>query len=316
VTDGEAEAVRGAAASPARRILGSPYIVGGLAMVLYAGTFAMVRGVAIEVPPLGLSFWRGTFAAAVYLIWAAPHLRAAWPTIRAGWRRFALLGVLQTGLGNSASVIAMHHTTVVNASFINAAIAVVIVGFAWLIYRETVTRRQAMGIALSFVGVAILLARADLNVVLNLAFNVGDLWILLAVINWGLYAAVVRRQIAGIHMSAALATLTVAGTIELLPFYLWEHFTRGPVTVNAAFVTAVVYLGGLTTVLATALWTRTLGVLGPQRASVFQHLIPVFSVVFGVAFLGERLFAYHLVGAVLIATGIWFTAVVARRRSG
>jgi drug/metabolite transporter (DMT)-like permease len=314
--DGKAAAsASGLAKGPVGRFAQSPYVTGGLAMLLYAGTFAMVRGLAVDVPPLGLSFWRGVLAAVVFLAWAAPQLRGAWPTIRARWKSFALLGVLQTGLGNTASVVAMHSTTVVNASFINATIAVVIVGLAWLIYRETVSRRQAMGIALSCLGVLILIARADISVVLNLDFNVGDLWILLAVLNWGLYAVVIRRMIAGIPVIAGLAALTVAGVIELAPFYLWENFTRGSVTVDAPFLTTVVYLGGLTTVLATALWTRTLGVLGPQRASVFQHLIPVFSIVFGVGFLGERLFPYHLLGAALIATGIWFTAFVRTRRA-
>ena len=315
MTEGKAS-TEAPAAGPFGRVVHSPYLLGGVAMILYAGTFAMVRGLATDIPPLGLSFWRGMLAATVFLIWAAPHLRTAWPTIRARWKAFALLGVLQTGLGNTASVIAMHSTTVVNASFINASIAVVIVGLAWLIWRETVTRRQAIGIAFSCLGVLILITRADLSVILNLAFNRGDLWIMLAVFNWGLYAAVVRRLIAGIPVSAGLAALTVMGVVELTPFYLWENFTRGPVTFDANFFTTVIYLGGLTTVLATALWTRTLGILGPQRASVFQHLIPVFSVALGVGFLGERLYLYHLAGAALIATGIWFTAVVRARRTG
>jgi drug/metabolite transporter (DMT)-like permease len=41
-----------------------------------------------------------------------------------------------------------------------------------------------------------------------------------------------------------------------------------------------------------------------------EHLIPVFSVLFGVILLGERLELYHGLGAALIAAGIYLTAVL------
>lgn len=305
-----AMAAPGFAATPIGRLFVSPYSAGVLAMLFWAGSFAMVRGVALTVPPVGLSFWRAAVAAAIFVVWAWPYLAREIPDLRRRTWGLVWLGLIQT-FGNTASMIAMHSTTVINAGFINAMISVEIVVFAWLIYRETATRLQVVGIAISLAGVLALVARGDPAVLFGLDFNRGDLWIFLAVLCWALYAATVRRLTAGLNPRSALAAMSVYGAIGTLPMYLWEHFVAGwRIELDAAFYTSLFYVALFPSVFAIALWTRTLRIMGAQRASVMEHLIPVFSVLFGVILLGERLELYHGLGAALIAAGIYLTAVL------
>ena len=60
-------------------------------------------------------------------------------------------------------------------------------------------------------------------------------------------------------------------------------------------------------------WNRAVLLVGPNRAGQFIHLIPVFGTLLSVLLLGERLFAYHLVGIVTVASGILMATRYGRR---
>jgi len=54
-------------------------------------------------------------------------------------------------------------------------------------------------------------------------------------------------------------------------------------------------------------WNRGVAQVGPNKAGLFVHLMPLFGALLAVIFLGEKLYAYHYAGAVLIFGGIWLT---------
>jgi drug/metabolite transporter (DMT)-like permease len=124
--------------------------------------------------------------------------------------------------------------------------------------------------------------------------------------------------VGGLHHRAAPAApgLTAIGFLEamlllglpfLLPFYLWELFTRGGFSVSIQAVAALAYYGTLPSIVAYLFWNRGVAQIGPNKAGLFVHLMPVFGALLSIVFLGERLYAYHIAGAVLIFGGIWLT---------
>ena len=60
-------------------------------------------------------------------------------------------------------------------------------------------------------------------------------------------------------------------------------------------------------ILSYLFWNRGIRTVGAIRTGVFIHLIPVFSIVHAMFFLGENLKAFHLIGACLIFSGIYLT---------
>ena len=74
----------------------------------------------------------------------------------------------------------------------------------------------------------------------------------------------------------------------------------------------VITVAVFASVLAYIFWNRAVAEVGPSRAGQFIHLMPVFGTTLSIIFLGERLAAYHLVGALLIVGGILFVSL--RRR--
>jgi drug/metabolite transporter (DMT)-like permease len=62
-------------------------------------------------------------------------------------------------------------------------------------------------------------------------------------------------------------------------------------------------------VLSYIFWNSGVVKVGANRAGIFIHLMPVFSVVLAMLFLGERLHLFHFFGIALIFIGIVLTTV-------
>ena len=140
-----------------------------------------------------------------------------------------------------------------------------------------------------------------------LKFNHGDLWLISAMLLWAIYTIVLRRRPAGLSAIGFLAAMLLLGLPALLPFYLWELLTRGGFALSVPAVAAIAYYATLPSVVAYLFWNRGVAQIGPNRAGLFVHLMPVFGALLSVIFLGERLYAYHYAGATLIFGGIWLT---------
>ncbi len=92
----------------------------------------------------------------------------------------------------------------------------------------------------------------------------------------------------------------------ILPFYVGETLLSRPVPFGVQTLWTIAYVAIFPSVLAMLCFNRGVAIIGPNRAGPFQHLIPVSAAVFAVAFLGERLVPYHLIGFAAIAAGLYF----------
>ena len=273
----------------------------------------MVRGVAFEVPPVALVFWRCVIGVSILVAVAWPHLRVELPVIRERWRMLLLCGFLHVILGNGMTVIGLHYTTVINASLMSAFLPAVTVTFATLLGFDRVNRLQTAGIALSAVGVLILISRGEMATFANLDFGLGDLLILVSVISFSLYNAIVREAAPGMHLLSMTASVSAFGLLCVTPIFLWEHFTVAAASFTAPLLIAAGYMGFFGTFLAMILWNRAVRSIGPARTGPLNNLGPVFGIVMGMVFLGEQLETYHLAGMAVIGAGIYLATFLGRR---
>ncbi len=288
-----------------------------LACALSWGSNVVVgRAVHEDMPPIGLAFWRNATAFAMVLPFTAKGLIAQWRLIRECWVVIFAAGVIGTAVFNAMTYWALHDTTAVNGSIMMSLTPVVIPIFALMILRMGLTGRQAMGIAVSFVGVIAILTGGDLSVLADLAFRQGDLWMLGGMVCWSLYTVVVKLRPAGLDPYVFLSVLLAVAMVVLIPFYIWESATgfAYPATWEGAGV--AIYLGLFPTALALLFFNMAVDIVGPNRAGLCNHLVPVFATILAVLFLGERLALFHLVGIAFIAAGLYLaTATGSARRA-
>ena len=271
--------------------------------LFWSGNFVLGRAVAGEVPPIALAFWRWGLGALIVLPFAWHHLPRDLPALRRQWRLVLLLSAIGIAVFNTFVYIGLNTTTALNAVMMQSAMPVLIVLMSFLLVGEKITPLQAAGIAVSLAGAVTLVARGDLTVLLTLAFNTGDLWVLAAVISYAGYTALVRRR-PPVHPMIFLLATFATGALMLLPFYAWETLNGRPLQVTPVSIAAIGYVAVFPSILAYLAWNRSVELVGANRTGLSVHLMPVFGSLLAIAFLGETPQIFHAVGIALIAAGI------------
>ncbi len=285
----------------------SPYLLLTLASLFWAGNWVVGRAMRNDIPPVAMGFWRWAVALLILLPFAVPELRRNWHVVRANWFTLALLGGLGATLFNTMIYVGLQYTAVTNGVLFNSVTPIIIIVMSWLAFRERLGAWQAIGVVLSLAGVAIIVARGEPAMLAALKFNRGDLWLISSTLLWASYTVVLRRRPAGLSAIGFLAAMLLLGLPLLLPFYLWELFTRGGFSASIPAMTALAYYGTLPSIVAYLFWNRGVAQIGPNKAGLFVHLMPVFGALLSLIFLGERLCAYHFAGAAMIFGGIYLT---------
>ena len=267
------------------------------------------RAVHAEIPPVALAFWRNIVAVTVLLPFTLPNVIAQWGLIRKSWRVILAAGVIGTALFNSTLYLALQTTTAINAALVMSLTPVAVPAMAFLLLRDRLTTWQAAGIAASLAGVVVILGRGDPAVLAGLAFVPGDFLMIGATLCWSFYVVVVKFRPPDLGPFTFLTAVLACVGPAILPFYIWETTTVRPMPLTWEAAAAAGYLGIFPTMVALILFNRAVEVLGPNRSGQYQHLVPVFASIFAIVFLGERLALFHIVGAALIAAGLYLATV-------
>ena len=289
------------------------YLFLALASLFWAFNIVLARALHADIPPIALNFWRWTIALAIVLPFTVGQVRAQWAAVRREWRYLALLGFTGMAAFHCLQYYALNLTTAINVSLILAITPVAIPIMAWMFWDDRLTARQGIGILLSFLGVAAIVTRADPMAVLSHGLAAGDLVELAAMILWALYSTLVRWRPADLHPNTVLVCSMTPAVLFILPVYLWEHANVRPMPFDLQSVATVTAVAVLASVLAFIFFNRAVEAVGPTRAGLFIHLIPVFATAAAVAFLGEKLFPYHAIGAAAIAAGLYLTTTRGHR---
>jgi drug/metabolite transporter (DMT)-like permease len=273
--------------------------------LLWSGNTITGRALHEAIPPAAFAFWRWVLILLLLAPFVAGELVRLWPVIRRSWRILAALGLMSTALYHALIFWALHHTAAINAQLLNSTIPLWVLLMAWLALGARPTRREGLGLAVSGVGVAAILARGEWQRLAALEFNAGDLLMLAGMIVWSVYTLCLPRRPRALSAFAYTFVAGAFGLAGIAPIYAWELATgRGEFALTGAVVAGILYTALLASIVATATFNFGVDRAGAARASFFTHLVPVFGAVLGVALLGEPVGWYHLAGFALILAGI------------
>lgn len=213
-----------------------------------------------------------------------------------------------TGLHNVFAYAGLQYTTATNGVILTSSVPVMIIVLAWLVYRETITRVQSLGVVVSLAGVLAILTRGDPAVLAELSLNKGDVIILVGMLFWAAYTVFLRRKPADLSGLALLAACGAIGTLIMLPLFLAEMlFMGGRIELTPATAAAMIYVGIFPTFVGYVFWNRAVAEVGSNVAGIFMHLMPVFGSLLAWMFLGEHIRLFHIAGIALILAGIALT---------
>ena len=291
-----------------------PYLLLVFTTLFWSGNFVISRGMHAVMPPLALSFWRWSLALIILLGLSHRHLWRQRELIRSNSRFIFWQGLFGVAGFNTLLYLAMQHTTVINAVLVNSCIPVLIALFSWRLYRETLHPRQWLGIFVSLSGVVLIMCKGDMTMLVQVSFNRGDLLVLGAAVVWALYSTRLKQYPRDLDPLVYLTSITVVGLSAIGPLYLLElHQGKGFVVRGGTMLT-IGYVAVFASVLAFIFWNRAVRAVGANKAGPFVHLMPVFSSILAVLFLGETPAWYQGQGLLLIFSGILLTTLSLRGR--
>ncbi|WP_119422152.1 DMT family transporter [Desertibaculum subflavum] len=286
-----------------------PYLLLVLTTLFWSGNFVLGRAVHDAVPPVALAFWRWAGGFLIVLPFAWPHLARDIAVVRRHLPLVLLLSALGVASFNTLVYLGLGRTTAINGLLIQSFMPLAIIAASLMLFGERINRWQAIGLALSLAGIVAIVARGELATLAALDVNAGDLLIVLAILAYALYTALLRRR-PTMHPLSFLAVTFGLGALMLVPLYGWEHVAVRQLAGNPTTFAAIAYVALFPSVLAYLCYNRGVELIGANRAGQFVHLMPVFGSLMAVAFLGESFRLFHAIGIALIFAGI----LVAARR--
>jgi len=104
-----------------------------------------------------------------------------------------------------------------------------------------------------------------------------------------------------------LGSTIAIGLLALGPAYAWEMAQGQHINVHLGSLAALAYVGIFPSFLGYIFYNKGIAEVGPNKGSLFIHLMPVFGTLLSFLFLGEVPLWYHYTGIALIFSGIWLT---------
>jgi drug/metabolite transporter (DMT)-like permease len=288
---------------------GTAYVLCTLSALFWAGNFVIGRAATGSgtIPPLTLAWARWTGAALLILPFAWPHLRADWRVLRAHAPFVVLLGAIGAGLFNTLQYVALTQMTAVTGSVINSAGPVMIAIACWAILGERLRLTQMVGIGISLIGVLVVVARGDLSHLPQLGQSVGEIVMLIGLVAWAVYTALLRYRPTVDPLSFATATYVVASLVNT-PLMLAELASGATLELSIPVLLAFAYVAIFPSLLSYLFFNMAVESIGGARTGAFFHVTPLMTAVLALAFLGEPFRPFHVIGFALILGGVWLTA--------
>ena len=278
------------------------------ATLSWSGNIVIGRAVRSEIPPLGMTFWRWTLCCLILVIFTAPRFKIAMPILKREWPLLLVMAITGIAAFNPLQYFALHTTTAINVTLILATCPAFMALLSMLFLKERLGLAQLLGIAVSFIGVAIVITNGDLESLLDVQFAIGDIWMLCAAIIWAFYSIAVKKRPADLDPLVMLTVITGIGALILLPFYIWESLTFKVMPVTDTSLLTVGYITLIASLLAYICYNKAVSLIGPAKAGPSIHLMPGWVAILAFIFLGERLESYHLLGIACIGIGIFLNS--------
>ena len=281
------------------------YIFLILATLFWSGNFIVGKAASLfEIPPFTLNFYRWIFAWLILAPFTLKEIFRKKNYIINNIKLFLILGVTSITVFNSIVYYSLNFTQVISGVLMISTIPVMIIFFCWVFKIEKTNFYQILGVFFSLMGVVVIVTNANISKLLNLDFNKGDLWMVVAMFSWAMYSALLRKKKLKLSQISLLQTIISAGLILLLPAYLIEMALGYKVDIHLPFILTLTYVVLFPGLASFFFWIKGISIIGSNRSGIFLHLMPIFSTIMAMFIFKEKFMIFHLIGAISIITGI------------
>ncbi len=260
-----------------------------------------------NIPPMSLVFFRWSLVWLILLPFTFREIIKYKDTILNNIPLLLFLSLTSVGLFNSFTYLSLVYTQVINASLFNTAIPAIIILLCFIFKIEKTNKYQILGLIISVIGILAIITKLNLNILLSLNFNKGDLIMIGGVISWGLYSAFLKKKKFDLPLLTLVHILCTFGLIFIFPQFLYEIYQNQKIEFDTNLIYILIFLAIFPSIGSYYCWAGAVSIIGANRAGIFLSLIPLFSTLMAISFFREQFQFFHLIGAILIILGLFLS---------
>ena len=278
------------------------------ATLFWAGNFMVGKFAFLtNIPPMSLVFFRWSLVWLILLPFTFKEIIKHKDIIKNNLPLLFFLSLTSVGLFNSFTYLSLVHTQVINASLFNTAIPAIIILLCFIFKIEKTNKFQILGLIISVLGILSIITKLNLEIILSLNFNKGDLIMIGGVITWGLYSSFLKRKTFTLPLLTLVHVLCSFGLIFIFPQFIYEFSQGQTIDFNINLFYILIFLALFPSIGSYYCWAGAVSIIGANRAGIFLSLIPLFSTIMAIFFYNEQFQFFHLIGAILIILGLFLS---------
>ena len=270
-----------------------------------ASNLIVARGGVEYVPPISLAFWRWTIVVILLLPFTYSLLVKNSKIIKKEFKKLFFLGAMGCGVCGAFPFLAGETTTVTNMGIIYTSSPIFIILISAIFFNEKINFTKIIGLVSCLIGVFTIIIKGDLDLLLNLNFTIGDLWMLAAAIGWALYSIYLFYWKSELPIFQRFTLVAFFGAVSLFPFYLIEEIVVERTIFNLEFFLWVLFAAISPGIIAFTLYTMAQKSLGASLTGFTLYIFTIYAAIYGFILFDEQLEIYHLFGTILVFIGVY-----------
>ena len=284
------------------------YIMLICATLFWAGNFIVGKYAFLtEIPPLSLVFYRWLLVWIILLPFTYKDIIKHKDTILNNLPLLFFLGLTSVGLFNSFTYLSLIYTQVINSSLFNTAIPAIIILLCFFFKVEKTNKFQLSGLFISVCGILAIITKLNLDILLSLNFNKGDLIMIGGALTWGIYSTLLKRKKFSLPLLTLVHIVCTFGLVSVFPQFLYELWNGQVIKFDINLFYLLIFLALFPSIGSYYCWAGAVSIIGANRAGIFLSLIPLFSTIMAIALYNEKFQFFHLIGAILILVGLYLS---------
>jgi drug/metabolite transporter (DMT)-like permease len=281
------------------------YILLFLAALFWSGNFIVGKFASYyEIPPFSLNFYRWFFAWLILAPFTIKEVLEKKNYIIENYKYYTILGITSVTIFNSIVYYSLNFTQVISGVLMISTIPVMIIFISSILKIEKTNIFQLLGVSCSFIGVILIITKANFEILLNLDFNKGDVTMVFGMLSWATYSALLKRKKHELSQLTLLEVVISFGFLFLIPIYFIEYQMGFRINPDKNFFIILFYVVLFPGLASFIFWIKGISLIGANRSGVFLHMMPILSAIMAMMIFNEKFMFYHMLGAIFILIGI------------
>ncbi|PEB52237.1 EamA family transporter [Bacillus pseudomycoides] len=286
-----------------------------LVPLFWGGSFSTAEHVVTEIPPLVAATLRFGIAGIILMIYLT--IKSEWhiASLKKRWKGLLLVSLTGIFGYNALFFLGVNYTSAINGSLIIATMPIFVTLGAIIFLNERWNNKVGISLALSLIGVVIVITKGSLDMLLSLAFNIGDVLFIAALTCGVIYGLVGKSIMKDVSPLFATTIMTVIGAVFLAIASIFEGGWGSVPSMSVQGWLEMFYMVICGTLVGYIIFNKGVGQIGASKASIYLNLTPIVTTLISVLFYGSTMTWKQVIGMILVLLGVYIATAKTTKQS-